>query len=593
MPQLICNRVTATHAPMSARYVYAVVSILLLTVAYACWCRTALIWDGAYQLNASLISQVPYRYLTRFHSFFLWWPTIWASRFTSNPTLLATLFGLPFLLAPVVAVAGSWWMVKNDAPHLIIWPIFGVCAGSLPGQIFVINDSIFQLSLFWPILMSLFVTLSTPKRILLAGLIVFQFPHQIGVVLFLGAAVAAALVAFADPEQRTRLQIRSLMMLSLFALAACKFVLTNTRCPLGEMPGRFFASPHRDRIGMILALVGAAMFVLAVARSCRWWTTLIAAAFGVALLAALHVILHQHKAVVDMMLDTYAEQEMGLGQALNYWGSGVKGWPLVGLLFMWGSGLLALLPDARQRLIDILRYVFEYFGAQAILPGAWKKRGTGVGRYALILAAAGLGCWVYWAASGRLWWKALDYRRWVGPLTAPFLVFLTLEAFYTARERRASGGLARPESLSLRGPLALVLAGTFALVLGLQSTIWRNLTHRLMDEVMNYPEAVEGCIVPRGAFPWMDGTPLDHWGVKGYVTFVQGKKPTRLLLEPDDERAIYRDPPGIPHDDFYKNPPEPGPTGWFDLRDLLARLKGKNLKVHSGPHVYDEATKPR
>jgi hypothetical protein len=425
-------------------------------------------------------------------------------------------------------------------------------------------------------------------------------------------------VAFADAEHRRRLQVRSLMMLSLCALAASKFVLTNTRCPVGELPGRFFASPHRDIPGMILALVGALMFVLAVARNCRWWTIVAAVVFAASLLASLHFVLHRYKIIVDKMLDTYAEQEMGIGQALNYWGSGVKGWPLVGLLFMWASGLLALVPQARQRLVNILLYVLDYFGALELLPQAWRKSaaflygghssdlpGSGdaqistlqhtlkIGRYAVILAAAAMVCWLYWAANGRLWWKALDYRRWVGPLTAPFFVYLTLEAYYAAVHRHHPG-VPSPITLSpLRGPLALLLAATFAIVLGLQSTIWHHMTDRLMAEVMNYPNAVEGCIVPREAFPWMDGTPLDHWGVKGYVTFMQGKKPTRLLLEPEDEKAIYKDPPQIPHWDFYKNPPQPGPTGWFDLRDILARLKGKNLKPHKGPKVYDEATKPQ
>ena len=70
-----------------------------------------MIWDGAYQFNATLIMQRPYFYLTRFHTFFLWWPTVWASRVTTNMTLLETIYGLPFLPgagggAPVVS--GGW-----------------------------------------------------------------------------------------------------------------------------------------------------------------------------------------------------------------------------------------------------------------------------------------------------------------------------------------------------------------------------------------------------------------------------------------------------------------------------------------------------
>src|SRR5579862_2961303 len=120
---------------MTARHVYAVAALLALTACYACWCHAPLIWDGAYQFNATLIMQKPYFYLTRFHTYFLWWPTVWASRVTSNVPLLQAIFGLPFLLAPVFGLLVSWWIVRKQAPYLMIWVIFGVATATLPGQI--------------------------------------------------------------------------------------------------------------------------------------------------------------------------------------------------------------------------------------------------------------------------------------------------------------------------------------------------------------------------------------------------------------------------------------------------------------------------
>ena len=64
------------------------------------------------------------------------------------------------MLAPVVGVLVSWWVVRRHAPGLILWALFGILAAPLPGQIFVINDSIFQQHLFWPIFLAMFVPLT-------------------------------------------------------------------------------------------------------------------------------------------------------------------------------------------------------------------------------------------------------------------------------------------------------------------------------------------------------------------------------------------------------------------------------------------------
>src|SRR5580698_8308894 len=104
---------------MSSRFVYVVAALLALTAGYACWCKAPLIWDGAYQFNWTLINQRPYHYLTRFHTLLLWWPTVWASHFTTNVGILQTVYGLPFLLAPLVGLTFSWWLVHQAKPHLI------------------------------------------------------------------------------------------------------------------------------------------------------------------------------------------------------------------------------------------------------------------------------------------------------------------------------------------------------------------------------------------------------------------------------------------------------------------------------------------
>ena len=557
---------------MSARSVYAVALILFLTAGFACWCRAPMIWDGAYQFNATLIMQRPYFYLTRFHTFFLWWPTVWASRLTGNITILQTVYGLPFLLAPVLAVLISWWLVRKDAPHLIVWVIFGVAAGSLPGQIFVINDSIFQLHLFWPIFVGLFVPLTMPKKIVIAILAIFQFVHPLGVMLFFGATLAAALVAIVDVKNRRRLLIRAGVMAMLVILTAGKVFIT-TRIPA--------------------------------------------------------------------LYDSYAAEEAKWDVARDKWIVGVRGWPLHGLWFMWSGAAMLFLwvrwngkltnngLTAASILLAVALAIMGYEYVHEPIEGCFSalacvaffifllqfRRANGpsplTATLPLLCVAAGAMCWLHWAGDGRLWWKAIDYRRWVGPLTGPFMILATFDAFALARIRNprqpsVAGGF--PVVMSPRAEipvessapsitahpltparkpvsdlLALLLGVTFALVIGLQSFWWHKASARVMTAVRHYP----GSVVPEAALPWIDQTPLDHWAISDYVMAMQGKTPRKLLLDPRGMEHIYENPPKIPHWDFYPYAKAdipnatPGPVGWFDLRPMLARLakepRPKNL----------------
>jgi hypothetical protein len=568
---------------MSARTVYGICFILALTAAYACWCRAPMIWDGAYQFNATLIMQQPYYYLTRFHTYLLWWPTVWASRLTSNTGILQAIYGLPFLLAPLLAVVLSWWMVHKHAPHLILWVIFGVAAGSLPGQIFVINDSIFQQHLFWPIFMGMLVPLTWPKRIVIAILAVFQFVHPLGVALFFGAMVAMLCVAAVDRKNRRRNLIRAGIMLVLFGLTTSKIIITN----------------H-----------------------------------------------------IPSLADGYAADEARLSTAIDRWSWGVRGWPLQGLWFMWAAAAMLFirtrlngrlknsgavsLAIALAAALALMAYEYRRAPLQGA-PGALAciaffafvlqyRRPGGPSRIIALLPIlciiVATVCWIHWASDGSLWWKAIDYRRWVGPLTAPFFLLATLDAMTDALWRNRGGdaiqaaeyGTATPKSLepnygtgpqsapnapalapkSLRDCAGLILAATFAIVLGLQCTVYHRDSEKMMAQVMQYPASV----VPESALGWIAGTPLDHWAVSDYVTAMQGKTPMKLLLDPRSVEHIYENPPKVPHWDFYpgaspKHPDvPPGPVGWFDMRPLLKKLKTEPRPADLGPERLDAKTTP-
>ena len=180
------------------------------------------------------------------------------------------------------------------------------------------------------------------------------------------------------------------------------------------------------------------------------------------------------------MLDTYAEQGDADWRQSQIIGALCKGWPIAGLAFMWGSGVLALLHRTRQRFasagpeaakerpatwpamkpaapsrrsrVPLLDYRSRRSGGNRT--GRTRQRTVKIGLYAAISSAAGLAVWLHWAADGKLWWKALDYRRWVGPLTAPFFVLVTLEVYLSARRKVSP----EPRKIPLRLDLAFVMA---------------------------------------------------------------------------------------------------------------------------------------
>src|SRR5688500_13629829 len=106
---------------MSSRAVAITVSLLAISAILACILELPLIWDGGSQLAVTLLEQRPFVYLTRVHTWFMWWPTVWVSRVTENQSALLLAYGLPFLLAPAVSFAASWWFVRRQAPSLVVW----------------------------------------------------------------------------------------------------------------------------------------------------------------------------------------------------------------------------------------------------------------------------------------------------------------------------------------------------------------------------------------------------------------------------------------------------------------------------------------
>lgn len=549
--------------------VYVAAAILASTGLYACWCDAAMIWDGAYQYCCTLLYQNPFSYGTRFHSYLAWLPVVWVNRVTDSPPILRAVYGLPYLLAPAAGLLLSWWVVRRRAPELIIWAAFGVAIAPLPGQIFVINDSIFQIHLFWPLFMGALVPLDNRRLVALSLLAVFQLSHPIGIALLLGTLGAACLLLLAKYIARPLANAPS---------AALPKHADQGPYPLIAQAGRP-GFPSHDNVGKRRSYV-AILFLFLVSAVLKNWR----------------------------FPDQYAAQEMDWIEVVKRWRDGVMGAPLSGLWFMWIAGLL-LFVQARL--------------------------GTGPSRIRRLLPAAvplavacAAGYWIPWAADQHAWYKALDWRRWVVPLTMPFFVLAFAEAWAQTRRQARDGAAATgpqpsraddghaTEIRKLRGVTGIALALVFAAVLSVQSTIWSRMTDRLVADVGAHPSA----LVPMSDIPWTYRTAMDHWGTPAYLVALQGARQEKLLWvndayrrrshvlvptatpqDPRDMGWLAHRPPQVPVTEWSVLPSAPNAKGWFDFGPFIEGLhrqdaEGKGTAApaeRSAPDATDDAARKR
>lgn len=459
---------SAVHDRLAA----GVVLLLAFTGLLACFSTLPLIWDGAFQFVSTLQHDRPhvYRgswshdYQGRFHTWFLWWPTVWASRLTDHPLTLQAIYGMPFLLAPAAALAICWWVVRRQSPGLMLWALFGIAIGPLPGQCFAINDTVWLHHLLWPVFVAMFVQLSRPQVVVLTVLVFFQLAQPMGIANCFGAAVAALLVAWAQPGLKRR-QVRRAAAL------------------------------------LLVSVLGAARLLL--------------------------------------YPDSQAADEASLLEVLKRWHNGVEGLPLAGMVFFW-------------------------LAAAAAGAATWRgdRRGTSsgvrMGWTSIAFGVVGASIWAGWAMDEQRWRLAVDYRRFVLPLSLPFFLAATIEGLVTV-----SRGRVIPQTLSAapeRRMLPVVLAGTFALILVIQSALWFQLVRRLRWEVNSSPQAV----IHKASLPWTRGTALDHWSLPTVYLAIEGRRQKKVVLFDESWAApLQETPPRVPIVPWEAYPKDPGDEGYY------------------------------
>lgn len=426
------------------------VALLAVAGVWACVCDLALVWDGGAHFCYTLVNGEAYMYAARFFSAVLWQPVVWAAHVTRDLAVLRFLFGLPLCVAPAVAAALSWWMVRHERPALFPWALLGICAAAAPAQVFMINESTFQQTMFWPALLGLLVPLDRKRGAVVVLLLTLEFSHPQGLLL---------------------LAIATLMVWRLGAM-----------------------SPSPET-GM--------------------WRRRVPFLIGATLLCFLRVV---------MFRDPYAAQEANVIQVVVLFWQGIVGWPLLG----WMCLVLAVWWSARA----------EAGWGRVAISGA------------VVLAAL---CWWYWAADPQRWWKALDARRFVVPLAAPF--------YFGAWRAVAANAVDSP---SLRR-VALASAVIFAGVLGLQATGWRSELDAVLARVERDPRTV----IPTEDFADLERTPLGHWGLGSQVIAKLGGR--KLVLDSRGRAALFHEPPWVVVGYDAPVVAEPGPLGWFEFRETVRR----------------------
>jgi hypothetical protein len=211
-----------------------------------------------------------------------------------------------------------------------------------------------------------------------------------------------------------------------------------------------------------------------------------AGAFGLGLLGLVRLL----SPITD-----YERRQLGFATLRSSFNVALKGWPLAFLALTLVVVILCLIQRPNRSP--------KSFTSDFALPG--------------ILIAAGL-MLVPWAINPHSWWKSLDYRNWVIPISGVVMGACALDAWRNTEQGHLWRG---------RQPALIAIGAVFFVVLSLQSLSWNQLTNRLLDAMR-----AGGC-VPRRSLTWIDRTPLDHWATGAYAIVLQERTAHSLVLDGD------------------------------------------------------------
>jgi hypothetical protein len=253
--------VTTTRSP--DRWFAIILVLFLVPLVLAIFADAALTWDGAFYLFRTLDTGRPFIAHDRLIDAPLHWPVLWVNQVADSLSVLRATFGLVHVITPLASIALSWWVVRREAPSLIVWPIIGIGLATLPGQINFISEGIKAHQLIWPVLLAVLIGLPA-RTVPLAAMVslVIMYLHPAAVPIFLAVAGAALVTASLSPKDRERLVP---FALSLLFAALLRYGMIGGGYESGEMNLETMKRQWRNSATGLPGIALALTFLLAAA----------------------------------------------------------------------------------------------------------------------------------------------------------------------------------------------------------------------------------------------------------------------------------------------------------------------------------------
>lgn len=262
----------------------------------------ALTWDGAWYLFTMLNTGQTYIAHDRLIDAPLHMPVIWASQLSDGMRLPLLVFGTVHVVTPIVAILLSWWVVRKQAPSLIVWPVLSIGLMMLPGHANFIAETLKAYMLMWPLLLAVLVGLpSSTIAVFTMVALAIVLLHPAAVLIFLATTAAAFVIAWIRPTERSRL-IQAAICLGIVAVLRYTMIVDGY-----------------ETDGLSLASVRAQWDTSATAHT----TLAVLLAFGVgALLIAHRLVGRWNSAFASVMVGMVAVA----GVALSMWARDLGAW---------------------------------------------------------------------------------------------------------------------------------------------------------------------------------------------------------------------------------------------------------------------------
>jgi hypothetical protein len=224
--------------------------------------RAALSWDGSYYLFKVLDSGQPFLPPNQFLGYLFNVPLLLFRIATDDMIVLQAVFGLTYAAVPLIALAACWWVVRQQAPALFVWPAFGIGVGLLPGMFYLVGAGWQVVALFWPVLLATMLGLprSSLLVVVVCSALVF-LAHPAAVFLFVLSSVVAVWTGMRVERGRRNMLVAAA---TFGLLAVARIVIYRAAPDADPLAIATYTAAYEAAVrGYPLIIVGAAVFAAA------------------------------------------------------------------------------------------------------------------------------------------------------------------------------------------------------------------------------------------------------------------------------------------------------------------------------------------